>query len=213
MKSSTNSETALSKQHDTKTLEIFDMEFRLHVVTEERPEWARIFRHPKTNEVIDIKRPVEVIREELVGLKPVLNWEKTGNTITCSYLQSVYVRDDDECKIAKPVELLSTPDGPILGIVLEVTDTEFVLLDPCFVKFENDPVSFLPIFNVARTLRLMTHAVRARQAPAEVLVASYPGFLVQNRMYMYQLRPAVALAKSETVVNSAEDAVSTRVTH
>lgn len=212
MKSSMNSETVLSRQHDTKTLDIFDMEFRLHVVTEERPEWSRVFRHPITNEVIDTTRPLDAIQAELAGHKPVLNWEKTGKTITCSYLQSVYVRDNDECKTAKPIELLSTPDGPILGIILEVTDTEYVVLDPCFVKFENDQVSYLPIFNVARTLRLMSHAVRARQAPAEVLVASYPGFIVQNRMYMYQLKPAVAFAKSETVTNAAED-VSTRVTH
>ena len=116
-------------------------------------------------------------------------------------------QDPVDCPQARPIELFSTSDGlSILGVVLEQTADDIVLLDPCTVYFEDTKgiIKLLPIFNVARTLRLRLSAVRSIQAPAEAIVAIYPGFQIQNKMFKYQLKPRVAVTQTEQLTNDGD---------
>jgi hypothetical protein len=53
----------------------------------------------------------------------------------------------------------------------------------------------------------MSSAIRSRQAPCEVIVANYPSFVIQNRMFLYQLKPVVPFATTPDVDNAATEAV------
>lgn len=213
MKSSTNSEIMHSKQHETKQVSQLGMTLTLHVTTEIRPQWGRVYRHPATGAVIDPNLGVEDLKRLLGDFKPVMSWEKTGEAHTQCYVTQVLFQDEEDCTVAKPIELISTIEGPILGIVYEEADTTITLMDPCLIQYNNGRISFVPIFNTARTLRLERTAVRCRQAPAEVLVASYPGFVMENRMSKYQLRPTISTVHTPEVGNAAEDIVAVGVRH
>lgn len=208
-----SSKITYSKLLKTVKFSHFGMNFTLNIVEETRSKWQRVYRHPDTNIAIDVSQSIEELEKLLGDKQAVLSWEDTGTPHVSSYVSAVMFSDEEECEKARPVELISTLDGPILGIVFEETSSEIVLLDPCIVKFDNAQISYLPIFNVARKLRLMRSAVRSRQAPAEIIVASFPGFLVQSRMAMYQLKPSSAIAKSVDLDTEADKPVTTEVTH
>jgi len=184
------------------------MTFTLGVVTETRKQWTRVIRDQE-GYILDDTTPgaLKKVVENGGVLHP--DWIETEDTVSKSYVEFVEFTDNEDCRAAR-VEILATADGPILGIVQDETEAEVVLLDPCVVTVNDQKgsISYMPIFNVARTLRLTKSAIRSRQAPAEIIVASYPGFVLQNRMYMYQLKPKVPLAVSPEMDNDAEHAVT-----
>lgn len=210
MSTSQNSEKTLSlhRTKDTKTFEKFGFKFTLNVATETRKRWKTVFRDTKGNEIdIDDEETARLIKEE--KLKPEVSWEQTDEDVNASYTVGVWFQDDEDCKQARPIELISTPDGPILGIVHEDELDSVNLLDPCMIQYDGKRISYKCIFNVARWLRIQKSAIRNRQAPAEVIIASYPGFILQNRMFMYQLKPAIPFAATPPVDNEVkEDVIS-----
>jgi len=202
-----------SKLHKTVQFTRFGMTFTMNLIEETRSKWVRVYRHPDTNIAIDISKSITELEELLGGKQAVLTWEDTGEPHTSSHVVGVLFSDEEDCEKARPVELISTLDGPILGIVFEETSDEIVLLDCCLVRFEKGQISYLPIFNVARKLRLCRTAVRTRQAPSDIIVASYPAYVLQNRMAAYQLKPAEAMAKSVELDTDAEKPVTAEVRH
>jgi len=213
MSSSQNSEKTPSWQpeHETKVFEKFGMTFTLHVVTETRNQWTRVIKDQNDDIVKD---PSPDMLKKMVehGAKLRPDWIETDAKVAKSYVEFVTVTDQEDCQNAR-VEIIATPDGPILGIVKEETEREITLLDPCVVTVndQNGTISYMPIFNVARTLRLERSAIRSRQAPAEIIVASYPGFILQNRMYLYQLAAKIPMAVSPELDNEADEAVTTAI--
>lgn len=207
-----NSENTPSWQlkYETKNFQKFGMSFRLCMVIETRDQWARIVLNKK-GEVLDPTKPDDLQRKLELGESPTVEWRKTGELTSNEYVQAAFFSDEEDTE-TKRIELLSTPDGPILGIVIEDTDPGAItLMDPCVVQYDaaNGSIKYLPIFNVARTLVLERSAIRSRQAPAEIIVASYPGFILQNRMFQYQLKPTVAFASTEPLDNDALEAEAT----
>lgn len=158
--------------HVSKSFTKYGMRFTYGLVCETQPEWAPV---PKT---VDGVTTVE--------------WELTGKNITTEYVQTARIFDEARYGVlGKFIEVFLTADGPILAITSH-RDSEVVhLLDPCIVMFsgkDNSKLSYIPIFNVGRTLMLYHSAIRSVQAPSELLLAAYPGFLINNRMAQYQLR-------------------------
>lgn len=185
MSYSPNSETTPSRQHETKTFEKFGIEFRYGVVTDTEPEW-----------------------EPQVGTgtgQKVVDWVQTGKMHTSSYVEFALVRDQGLCAGGKSLEMYSTADGPIMGINVKEDADEVTLVDPCVIVFDSKGghIQLMPIFNVARTLRLKKSAIRAVQTPAEILIAAYPGFLINNRMSKHQLKPKVPFAATPELTNDA----------
>lgn len=185
MSYSPNSETTLSRQHETKTFEKFGMEFRYGVVTNTEPEWES--------------------KAGTLNGQLVVDWTQTGKTHTSSYVEFAMVKDQGFCAGGNVIEVYATADGPIMGINIKDDDHEITLVDPCIVMFDGKVgnIQLMPIFNVARKLRLKKAAIRSVQAPAEVLLAAYPGFLINNRMAKYQLKPRVPFAATPELTNDA----------
>jgi len=185
MSYSQNSETTPSRQLEVKNFEKYGMEFRYGVTIHTQPEWES----------------VGVMTDGVM----LVDWRLTGNLIESSYVEYAMIKDVDFCASGKSIEVYSTADGPILGISFEETEQDLVLVDPCVVMFDSvsAKIKLMPIFNVARKLRLKKTAIRAVQAPAELLIAAYPGFLINNRMSKYQLKPSVPLAITPELTNSA----------
>lgn len=184
MSYSPNSETTLSRQHETKTFEKFGIEFRYGVVTDTEPEWEPQFGPGTVQKVVD--------------------WVQTGKMHESSYVEFAMVKDQGFCAGGKFLEMYSTADGPLMGINLKEDPEEITLVDPCIVMFDNSGrIQLLPIFNVARTLRLKKSAIRSVQPPAEILIGAYPGFLINNRMSKHQLKAKVPLAATPELTNDA----------
>lgn len=180
MSSSQNSETTLSKQHSTKNFSKFGMDFRYGLITEQVPAWE--------NKVVETEG------------RSALEWFPVeGAMHESTYVAFALIKDEGHCEHGKPIYVYSTADGPILAIELSSNDTEYELLDPCIVQFDprNLRLNMVPIFNVARILRLCKSSVRAIQAPAELLLASYPGFIISNRMSKYQLKAATPFTTTD----------------
>lgn len=211
MSSSQNSEkTPLwQPEREIKTFEKFGMTFFMGIVTETRRQWTRVLKD-QNDKVITATKPEELQERIEKGDTFRVDWVETDAQVAQSHVEFVRFTDNEETKEA-PVELFGTPDGPILGIIKETDDESITLLDPCVVVVNDQKgsISYMPIFNVARTLRLERSAIRSRQAPAEVIVASYPGFILQNRMYMYQLKPKIPFEVSPEMDNDADEAVTT----
>jgi len=211
MSSSQNSEKTPSWQpeRETKTFEKFGMTFLMGIVTETRKQWTRVVKDQ--DDVIVADPSPDVLKEMVAhGSKLHVDWVQTDAKVAKSYVEFVKFTDDEDTQNA-PVEIIATPDGPILGVVKEETEREIILMDPCVVTVDDQKgaISYMPIFNVARILRLERSAIRSRQAPAEIIIASYPGFILQNRMYLYQLKPKTPMAVSPEMDNDADEAVTT----
>jgi hypothetical protein len=168
-------------QYDTRTFERFGMTFRFNLVSETSPAWESKFVTTNGRTVVD--------------------WVETGEMHTATYTGHVTIQDAGLCKEPKGIEVFSTADGPILGIVYERGLEDITLLDPCIVQFNKGRIDLLPIFNVGRKLCLSRLAIRSIQAPAEVLLAAYPGFLINNRMSKYQLKESVPMASTPELTN------------
>jgi hypothetical protein len=208
MNSSQNSKKTLSKERRNDIFEKFGTSYHLYEVVERRPEWKQMLR-TADGELLDPGN-----RERLEALpkdtEVSVSWEETDNMIECTYLERVEVKDPDPdfTSTPKPLVLYSTPDGPIMGVLLETLDDEYVLLDPCVVQYRDRRIQLFPIFNVARTLRLKKSAVKSEQTPDKILVGAYPGFVIQNKMMKYQLKPNVPFIESPEVDNEARDPVT-----
>lgn len=208
-----SSKTTHSKLLKTAKFTHFGMTFVMHLVEETRSKWQRVYRHPDTHIAIDISQSIEELEKLLGDKQAVLSWEDTDKPHVSTHVSAVLFSDEEDCEKARPVELISTLDGPILGIVFDEDEEAITLLDPCLVRYDNKQISYLPIFNVARKLRLCRTAVRTRQAPSEIIVASYPSFVLQNRMALYQLKPSTPMAQSVELDTEAEKPVTAESTH
>lgn len=204
-----NSETphSFKREFETKTFSKFGLTFVLHIATETRPEWAQLVLDADGNQ-LDLDDEIVVKAIDAGDLKPVLNWEMTGQQLTSSYITAVQFQDKEDCTKAKSIELFSTSSGPILGIVLEEEDNYLTLLDPAVVNFNNNrKITYSPIFNVGRKLKLHARAVHSRQPPAEVVAAGYPAFILQNRMFKNQLKPVLPFAAADAAKDEAPLAI------
>jgi hypothetical protein len=211
MSSSPNLEKTPSSQLETKTFEVFGWSFTLNIKHETRAAWEQRYYDTDNNE-IDTSDPKWV--DNLNGAQPRVEWVETDQQKTLSYPEQVIFRDQEECAEGKPVVLLSTPDGPILGILLHADEQAYELLDPCVVQFDSKgaKLAYMPIFNVARKLRILSSGIRTQQVPAEIIIASYPGFILQNRMASYQLKANVPYAQTSELTTDADAPVTSDVT-
>lgn len=197
-----------SRGQHREVFEKFDTNYDLLITTEFRDEWKQVLKD-KDGNIID-PNDEEQVDKYSKDAEVSIAWEKTGKRVQCSYVESVLVQDPDDYYTPepKPVKLLSTPDGPVMGVIIDEDDEQYSLLDPCVVQFKNNRIQLFPIFNVARTLSLKKHAVKSEQVPDKVLIGCYPGFVVQNKMMKYQLKANVPMASSPEIDNEAKDPVS-----
>jgi hypothetical protein len=208
MKSSQNSETmpsaakpprlSSSKSHDTVSFNKFGVTFTLNIVRDKRFAWKPHVRLPDGTAV---DTSVEGWASRIpMGVKPAAEWVETDEELVTSYVQHVTVQDDEFCVAPKPLQVYTTADGPILGVQLEVDTDAIMLLDPCVVRYDDKRggLQLVPIFNVARHLRIMKAGIRTICPPAELLVGIYPGFMIQNRQAKYTLKPNIPV--TETIV-------------
>lgn len=193
-----------SNLYETKTFEKFGGKYTLYLTTESRKQWVPVQKLP--NGTIIDTTTTDWMKNLPKDTRPYSDWIETENIFSATYVTSAQYQDDRDCPVARAIELFGTVEGPIMGITLERRDDDVLLLDPCIVHFEDTKgiLRLLPILNVARTLRLRMSAVRSIQAPAESLVAIYPGFVIQNKMFKYQLKPRVAVTQTEPLTNEGE---------
>ena len=182
MSSSQNSKKTRSRNMVVKEFKKYGARFEVRLATEKRPEWKQVYRLPDGT-LVDTQDAAWSSKVPL-GTPLVVDWELSGCEAVQTYVDAVTVYDDEDCVDGAPLGVLSTADGPILGIVLEENEQVLTLLDPCVVSFSdvNGSIKLLPIFNVARRLILLKTAIRASTPPSELLVTAYPGFMIQNRM-------------------------------
>jgi hypothetical protein len=206
MSTSPSSEkTPLSIRLETKTFDKFDVQYCINLQHETRREWIAVTKLPDGTTVDTAK--TDWMKNLPPNTRPYQDWIETDKDITCTYVVSARCTDDEG--IWREIVICSTPDGPILGCVKTLDTDLVVLLDPCIVRFDDikGTINLLPIFNVARELKLFKSAIRSMQAPAEPIVAIYPGFQLQNKMFKYQLKARVAVTQSEPL-NNTGDAVT-----
>ncbi len=205
MSTSLSSEkTPLSNLRETKTFEKFGATYILYVDTETRKEWIPVHKLPDGTRIDTTT--TDWVKNLPKGVRPIQDWIETDKFISSSYVVQAMYKDAELCVQAKPILMYSTPDGPILGVTLEEGQDFVLLQDPCIVQFEDlkGTIKLLPIFNVARTLRLMKSAIRAIQPPAEPIVAIYPGYVIQSKMWKYALKAKVAVVQSEPTAEVAD---------
>jgi len=177
---------------------LFDLHFKYTSVVETTDEWVLVHK----NEAGDV---TDVDSEALV----FQSWVKTGNKVTHKYVDTVDFIEGGE---AYPVEVCTTPSGPLMGIVVYEDADIITLMDPAVINYDGTTVKFHAVFGVARRMDISKKAIITRLAPVEILLGSYPGFVIQNRMFKYQLRPVTPLAQTSELDASADAdvAVSTR---
>lgn len=195
-----------SLQRETITFNKFDMTFVMLVTTEERDEWVRQYKQgDKVLSDGDLENLASADQKTVH-----VDWVKNGEKIKCKYVHEARFKDTELCAKQREIRVLTIADGPLMGIILSDTADKYELLDPCVVVYDSKSsrISLLPIFNVARTMWLHKAAIRSESAPAETLLAAYPGFLLQNRMMKHQLRPIIPFNETEQLESDAQDAVS-----
>ncbi len=177
MSSSQNLETTLSKpfEYEVREFEKFGMAFRYGLETSHLPEYK-----------------MQLIEND--GHSRA-EWVYTGGTFARSYVKFAAIKDHEHCQAGVPIEVFSTADGPLLAICIRDGEDAYELLDPCVIQYDGKTsrLTLAPIFNVARKLRLFKSAVRAVAPPLELVLAAYPGFLINNRMANYYLKLTVPL--------------------
>jgi len=201
-----NCATTFSKTHDVKTFKKFDFTITYGIVTEFHPKYVRVYKD---------KDGMRLTQEELQKMTDpsaqglVADWEKTDEILESQYVEFARRRDPDiEAEgIDFPVEVWTTSDGIILGTVLPNSELQpgYVrMYDPCVVIYDGKSrINLVPIFNVARILQIREDAIKSIMPPASILLALYPGFILQNRQCVYQLKPQVALEVSPVLDNIA----------
>ena len=199
--------THFQQKVETKTFEKFGITFTVEVMHEHRTAWRQTFTLPDGT-VLDTTAPGWE-KSIPAGQQPAVDWAPTDDLVEQTYTVSATAKDDEVCLEPCPVMVLSTADGPIMGICMDDDTESFSVLDPCVINFDdrNGSIRLFPIFNVARRLTLAKAAVRAVSVPSELLLAAYPGFIIQNRMAKYQLRPRTAVAETGPTVTGATEPV------
>lgn len=198
----------VAERYTIKEFSKFDVLFRMHIVEEFRKEWATEVRDTYGN-LLDLQSE-QVAKDIQEGvIKPIVEWVKTDNVLEKSYTSHVEVVDKAlEQHGPQQLRVFLSIEGPIMGIWTSMGgDGVYTIFDPCLVQYDGKRVSHHPIFNVARSIELNKEAVRSHMAPAEILVASYPGFMIQNRMMKYQLKPLMPMAMTPEVGTEAETVV------
>lgn len=205
MNSSQSSEKMHSSQrNETRTFTKYGVMYSYGVAIEERRRWDRMIKLP--GGALVAEKDFDPNSYDLApDAKLGIEWSESSEMATFEAVRYCKVQDDEYCVAAKDLGMYITADGQMLGIQLESTETEYVLLDPCVITFapKTGAIEFKPIFGVQRTLRLSKMAVRASMAPAELIISAYPGFLIQHRMYRYQLKPSVAFNAVAAADNDA----------
>jgi hypothetical protein len=207
MSSSQNSGKMRSfQQLESRRFEKYGMTFLYGVEITTRTKYDAMFRLKDGTLVSKADFDVDKHKDQLPeNGQLTTEWLDAGVSISTEAVKWCRLQDDEHCASAKDVELFITADGQILGIILESKGDDYVLLDPCLIQYDprTNAINYKPIFGVQRTLRLAKTAVRARMTPAEIIIGAYPGFLVQHRMYKYQLKPSAAFNKVIAADNDA----------
>lgn len=200
-----SSEKMPSKRHDLMTFNKFDFTINYGVVTEYHRKYERSFKDQDGLRLTlqDLEKMTEATNQQLSIL-----WEPIDEICETRYVEYAErvdptVADGAACRI----EVWSTAESPILGTV-NPTDSfgdYRQLIDPCVVVYDGKSrINLLPVFNVARTLLLRKDAIKTIMSPSEILLALYPGFILQNRQAVYQLKPNMPLEISPVLTNDAE---------
>ncbi len=199
-----NSEKMRSQTLETKTFEKFGFTFSYGLVTEQHKLWKQVYRD--ADNMVWAEEDLAKLAKSGQAPRVTMNYEDSGELSTTAYVEYARITDPSEGVSNLPIEIWGTIEGPLMGIVSSAfSDTEGVLVDPCVIIYDGKShINLVPIFNVARKLVVRMDAVRTRQPPAEILLAMYPGFIIQNRMASYQLKPKMALVTSPELVNDAE---------
>lgn len=207
MSTSQSSEKTLSPTppdvYETKTFEKFGSTYTLNITKKTRHKWATVMRLPN-GEVIDTTVNNWVQRLP-AGQVPAKEWAPTGETLEVTAVVSAQFQDPDDGM--GPIVVVSTPDGPIMGVKVAESETDLLLLHPCVIAYQGAIVKLSPIFNVAYVLSIQLSAVRSIMPPSEPLVAIYPGFVIQNRQGAYALK-ATQPVTSGPLDNDAADVTS-----
>lgn len=199
-----NYEKRFSSKTVTKWIKKYGMTIEVIQRVETRPEWSLIFRHPETKEVISKEEAAQRVKDKV---QVSIDWEVTDSDITMPVTEKAFFRDEELPNARRCVELYSITDGPVLGIRnAAYDDGSYILLDPCFLQLDRQQrLKYLPIFGVERELVLAPGSVKSIVAPPEALLEGYLGFVIQNRMCKYQLRPVVPFSETAPL-ESASDA-------
>lgn len=194
----------VAERYTIKEFDKFDVKFRMHITEEFRKEWVTETRDVEGN-LLDLQDEDVMKAIQDGDVKPVVEWVKTDDIIEKAHISHVEVIDPSlEGKGPQELRVFMAADGPIMGIVTSsLREDAYCIYDPCLVNYDGRRVSHHPIFNVARSMELHKSAVRCHMAPAEILVASYPGFMIQNRMMKYQLKPNLPMAATPELTNDS----------
>lgn len=202
-----NYEKTPSRQHEIKSFEKFDFKINFGIVTEFHRKYERTFRD---------QDGLRLTREDLEKMNDVVNqkltimWEATDEICETKYVDFAE-RIDPTVENGKPcrIEVWSTVEAPVLGTVLPadlIQGPYRQMIDPCAVIYDGKSrINLVPLFNVARIIRLREDAIKSIMPPSEILLALYPGFCLQNRQAQYQLKPKIALEVSPELTNSAAE--------
>jgi len=129
-----------------------------------------------------------VIQESMPAWEPYAQegeaptWRLTGGTRTTEYVDNASVRWVEDPSYGRLIEVLTTADGPILAMMAEPHTEYLTFRHPAMVQYASGRLQLKPIFGAERELKLYRHAIHAVSAPSEVLLASYPYYLMQSNM-------------------------------
>lgn len=205
-----NSEKMHSVQREVKTFDKFDFTIQFGIVTETHRKWIRVFKDQQDKIWSEEEILAAQEAKTLDNIKFAAEWVPTEEQCISRYVEFA-TRIDPTMDHPKglPIEVWTTVESPILGTVLpaDSLDPEYrSLLDPCAVLYDGKSrVNLMPIFNVARVLKLRRDSVKTITPPNEILVGLYPGFVLQNRMSQYQLKPKAPFETSPVLSNTATD--------
>ena len=196
-----SSKTTLSIRTESVSVEKYDMRVEIETLIETRPEWDLVFRNA-ANDAISREDAQALIKEQK---RVNIDWEKTGKTIEFTSIKRCKFYDTELCLEGRPLSVFIVPDGPVLGIATELDKDSVTLLDPCHVVFDGKQrIHYVPIFGVERTTLLNGNAIKMSQPPSAVLVEGYLGFVIQNRMFKYALRPKVPFSETAELESESD---------
>lgn len=201
-----SSETTRLRQLEKKSFDKFGFTFTYGIAIEHHKKWVKVYRDEQGMQWTE--ENLSKITDPAQMPKVTLDWEDSGTTCATAYVEYARINDPSENLVDAPIEIWGTIEGPLMGIVDTkgaMTPDHAALIDPCVVIYDGkSKINLVPVFNVARKLTFVRDAIRTVQPPSEILLALYPGFIIQNRMAQYQLKPRVPLMVSPELSNDAE---------
>lgn len=198
----------MSVRNETILIEKYGMRMSLRQTLEKRPQWET--RYVLENGERLTPQQAQALKNSAQvdeGTIAKVEWEECPAEWVGATPVSARLYDTETFEEGAEVWFFGTSHGPIIGTLCPHTVPRdwLKLYDPAHVQHTaQGQINLLPIFGVARTMELHVSSIKQRVPLNAIMAEVYLQFVMQNRQFKYELRPAKPMATSQPLENNEE---------